>query len=376
MATSSEVAAQKGVPVPLAHAALIIISVLPLFVPIPTNINIVLTAAATVFVGSWRSVKAEPPTEAMTKKDAMKFPLMGSIMLFSLFLAFKFLPKDLVNLVLSAYFVLIGTAALVATVDPLIAPYLPASFPHKDITIKIPTIPVILSDGLEISFSTFEAVLAIPAAGFCYWYWTTKHWLGNNALGIAFSLQGIEHLSLGAVQNGVILLSGLFFYDVFWVFCTPVMVSVAKSFDAPIKLLFPRVPAPLTAGASAFSMLGLGDIVIPGIFVAIILRYDAEHNNFHGPGNVQRTTRYFRSAFVGYVLGLGTTIAVMNIFQAAQPALLYIVPAVFITTFGHAKFAGEAEKVFNWKEAEEEGEEPVVAAAVVKKAEKVSKKES
>ena len=34
--------------------------------------------------------------------------------------------------------------------------------------------------------------------------------------------------------------AGLFFYDIFWVFCTPVMVSVAKSFDAPIKLLFPR----------------------------------------------------------------------------------------------------------------------------------------
>jgi minor histocompatibility antigen H13 len=368
---SDEVGANKGVPAPLAHAVLIIVYILPLFVPIPTNVNIVLTAAATVFVGSWRSVKAEPPTEAMTKKDAMKFPLMGSIMLFSLFLAFKFLPKDLVNLVLSAYFVLIGTAALVATVDPLVAPFLPAAFPHKDITIKIPAIPRLLPEGFEIAFSTFEAFLAIPAAGFCYWYWTTKHWLGNNALGIAFSLQGIEHLSLGAVQNGVILLTGLFFYDVFWVFCTPVMVSVAKSFDAPIKLLFPRVPAPPAGGASAFSMLGLGDIVIPGIFVAIILRYDAEHSNYHGKaisavsggvsGTKKSTARYFKSAFIGYVIGLATTIAVMNIFQAAQPALLYIVPAVLITTFGHAKMCGEAEKLFHWKEAEEEEEESVAA---------------
>ena len=37
-------------------------------------------------------------------------------------------------------------------------------------------------------------------------------------------LQGIEHLSVGAVQTGVILLSGLFFYDIFFVFFTPVMV--------------------------------------------------------------------------------------------------------------------------------------------------------
>jgi hypothetical protein len=30
--------------------------------------------------------------------------------------------------------------------------------------------------------------------------------------------------------------AGLFVYDIFWVFFTPVMVTVAKSFDAPIKV--------------------------------------------------------------------------------------------------------------------------------------------
>ena len=59
-------------------------------------------------------------------------------------------------------------------------------------------------------------------------YFAEKHWLANNVLGLAFSVQGIEHLSLGAVSTGVILLSGLFFYDIFWVFCTPVMVSVVS----------------------------------------------------------------------------------------------------------------------------------------------------
>lgn len=63
----------------------------------------------------------------------------------------------------------------------------------------------------------------------CCRYFAEKHWLANNVLGLAFSVQGIEHLSLGAVSTGVILLSGLFFYDIFWVFCTPVMVSVVRS---------------------------------------------------------------------------------------------------------------------------------------------------
>ena len=52
-------------------------------------------------------------------------------------------------------------------------------------------------------------------------------------------------------------------------------VSVATSVDAPVKLLFPRPPDPQSTKAP-FSMLGLGDIVIPGIFVALILRYNAK----------------------------------------------------------------------------------------------------
>lgn len=34
-------------------------------------------------------------------QDAAKFPIIGSAVLFSLFLAFKYLPKDLVNTVLA-----------------------------------------------------------------------------------------------------------------------------------------------------------------------------------------------------------------------------------------------------------------------------------
>eukprot|EP00889_Picochlorum_renovo_P005404 jgi/Picre1/32434/NNA_007780.t1 len=255
----------------------------------------------------------------MSKKDAYKFPLVGSVMLFGLFLAFKFLPKDIVNMVLTLW----GSS-------------------QKATRIQDTSDTYVLKDGLEFEFSLLELVLCIPAAGFCYWYWQTKHWLANNILGIAFSLQGVEHLSLGTVQNGVILLCGLFFYDVFWVFCTPVMVSVAKSFDAPIKLLFPKELA-----AAEFSMLGLGDIVIPGIMVAIILRYDVQKHLVTSTGK----PRLFYSCFLGYVIGVVATIVVMNVFKAAQPALLYIVPSVLATTFLHAYMNGEAKTLFYWSEA-------------------------
>lgn len=51
------------------------------------------------------------------------------------------------------------------------------------------------------------------------------------------------------------------------------------------------------------------------------------------------------SAFWGYVVGLGTTITVMNYFDAAQPALLYIVPAVLGAVGLHALYQREFLKV-------------------------------
>ncbi len=77
---------------------------------------------------------------------------------------------------------------------------------------------------VDIAATVPEMVGGACSLAFCCWYYAKKHWLANNLLGIAFSIQGIEHLSLGAVSTGVILLSGLFVYDIFWVFCTPVMV--------------------------------------------------------------------------------------------------------------------------------------------------------
>ena len=48
----------------------------------------------------------------MSKEHAMRFPLIGSAVLLSLFLLFKFLPKDLINRILAAYFFVLGIIAL------------------------------------------------------------------------------------------------------------------------------------------------------------------------------------------------------------------------------------------------------------------------
>lgn len=90
--------------------------------------------------------------------------------------------------------------------------------------------------------------------------------------GILFSIVAIRGMNLGSFQIGFILLWLLFFYDIFWVYGTDVMVTVAKNLDIPIKLLYPYN----VNGERKYSMLGLGDIVIPGIFVSVCLKYDID----------------------------------------------------------------------------------------------------
>lgn len=316
----------------IANLALLGLTLAPLVLKVDPNLNVVLTACITVFVGCYRSVKPTAPTETMSKEHAMRFPFVGSAMLLSLFLLFKFLSKDLVNTVLTGYFFVLGIVALSATLLPSIKRFLPNHWNDDLIVWRFPYFR-----SVEIEFTRSQIVAAVPGTFFCAWYALRKHWLANNILGLAFCIQGIEMLSLGSFKTGAILLAGLFVYDIFWVFFTPVMVSVAKSFDAPIKLLFPTADS-----ARPFSMLGLGDIVIPGIFVALALRFDVSRG---------RKPRYFKSAFLGYTFGLVLTIVVMNWFQAAQPALLYIVPAVIGFLAAHCIWNGEVKQLLEFDES-------------------------
>ncbi|KAJ6819385.1 signal peptide peptidase 1-like isoform X1 [Iris pallida] len=328
-----------------ANLALLGLTLAPLVLNVDPNLNVILTASLTVYVGCYRSVKPTPPSETMSNEHAMRFPLVGSAMLLSLFLLFKFLSKDLVNAVLTGYFFVLGIIALSATLLPSIKRFLPKRWNEDVIIWRAPYF-----QSASVEFTRSQIVASIPGTFFCVWYASQKHWLANNILGISFCIQGIEMLSLGSFKTGAILLVGLFFYDIFWVFFTPVMVSVAKSFDAPIKLLFPT-----SNSARPFSMLGLGDIVIPDlllsddsifrIFVALALRFDVSRD---------KQNRYFNSAFFGYTLGLVVTIVVMNWFQAAQPALLYIVPGVIGSVAVHSLWNGEVKPLLEYDESKTE----------------------
>ncbi|CDW52502.1 Intramembrane protease 2 [Trichuris trichiura] len=166
-------------------------------------------------------------------------------------------------------------------------------------------------------FDAYGMICLLPLFVFHVIY---LHWISNDILGMAISVCAIGSFHLSSFKAGVALLAGLFVYDIFWVFATDVMTTVASNLDAPVMLKFPQnvITAGILASAGRrFTMLGLGDIVLPGMFIALLLRFGAK----------RRTRSYFYVAVIAYAAGLIVTMFVMHIFQAGQPALLYLVPS-------------------------------------------------
>lgn len=98
-------------------------------------------------------------------------------------------------------------------------------------------------------------------------YLYTESSMLSNIIGLSVCYMAFNWMSVTSFTIGTMVLVGLFFYDIVMVFYTPFMVAVATQVDAPLKLTYET-----SDGRS--SLLGLGDIVIPGIFICLALRFD------------------------------------------------------------------------------------------------------
>lgn len=279
----------------------------------------------------------------MTKKDAMMFPIIASCALFGLYIFFKIFSKEYINLLLTGYFFILGVLALSHLMAPIVSKLVPSSIPYVPFHIKFTKGEgSLLEDLIDYKFTSYDIVCLVISTLVGLWYLFKKHWIANNLFGLAFAVNGVELLHLNNIVTGCILLGGLFVYDVFWVFGTNVMVTVAKSFEAPIKLVFPQDLLEKGLGASNFAMLGLGDIVIPGIFIALLLRYDYSLK--------RNKSVYFYATFIAYFMGLMATIFVMHVYKHAQPALLYLVPACVITPLCVALIKGDLKTLLAYED--------------------------
>ncbi|KAJ2996765.1 hypothetical protein HDV02_006207 [Globomyces sp. JEL0801] len=290
-------------------------------------IALVIMALVPIYIGSWASLDSSllDDEEQISTSEALLFPVFGSISLFSLYLLLNYLDPSLVNLVLTGLFITVSSSSLFLMI---------LRISLKCFDFNTDTYHFKLTEGandiLDFKFAYVHLGSIFLTMIFSVLYVYTKNWLLSNIYALSYACLAIELIKLDSYKTGSILLMGLFAYDVFWVFGSAavsggssVMEVVATGLDLPIKVLFPRNvflynPYELLFIQDKFALLGLGDIVVPGIFISLCLKFDMQQKLNKYP--------YFSVCMIAYFVGLITTIVVMH------PALLYLSPACILST--------------------------------------------
>lgn len=203
---------------------------------------------------------------------------------------------------------------------------------------------------IKVPFFGAVSYLTLAVSPFCIAFavvWAVYRsvsfaWIGQDILGIALIITVLQIVHVPNLKVGTVLLSCAFLYDIFWVFVSKlwfkesVMIVVARGDKSgedgiPMLLKIPRMFDPW----GGYSIIGFGDIILPGLLVAFALRYDWLTKKNLRAG-------YFLWAMIAYGLGLLITYVALNMMDGhGQPALLYIVPFTLGTFLTLGKKRGD-----------------------------------
>ncbi|XP_051146736.1 signal peptide peptidase-like 2 [Andrographis paniculata] len=187
-------------------------------------------------------------------------------------------------------------------------------------------------------------------------------WIGQDILGIALIITVLQIIRIPNLKVGTVLLGCAFLYDIFWVFVSKwlfhksIMIVVARGDGSgedgiPMLLKIPR----MFDKWGGYSIIGFGDIILPGLLVAFSLRYDWLSKKTLKAG-------YFIWVMLAYGSGLLVTYVALNLMDGhGQPALLYIVPFTLGTMIGLGKKRGDLKHL--WTRGEPHQPCPHVAPA-------------
>lgn len=189
-------------------------------------------------------------------------------------------------------------------------------------------------------------------------------WIIQDLMAFALSINALSYYRLETYKSITLLLTVFFIYDIFMVFVTPTFTNGTSIMEAvafggrentqseggqnwnnlqftrglskdvnpinrlPVVIIVPHLSANKRLCdyyyEYSYSLLGLGDILIPGISVnyGIIFDYSAGH----------KIPVYFLANVFGYFLGLMMAFIGLIFMNTAQPALLYLCPVLILTS--------------------------------------------
>jgi len=308
-------------------------------------------AVGLVMLGAWHSVedlrrpelkaKFDEEVCAVEEHSGIHFVMFGSVMLTVLFFFMKYLIYVLLFL--------FATGAVSTTtmlLEPLIAARSPALRAHKAFTLSP---RVAWATGFQEDHTWSDAIAeffgTILAVSFLIWRNNDSFgWILQNMIAIMLLLTIQRTLRLPNLKTGTIMLVCTFFFDIFWVFLSPlifkksVMIEVATGGgtgqSVPMVL---KIPSDLPG---QFKILGLGDIAIPGLLISFLLRHDLLSQS-------KRFSGYFAAGVVGYAVGLAATFVSLYLMKHGQPALLFLVPGTLLPTCFIALRKGELRSLWS-----------------------------
>ena len=342
----------------------------------------VVTASLTVVLGSRRSdIKVFEGESLIGPRNAIAAPFISSAILFTFYTVLR--SANFESFFETSYQIL---ALLIGglSIDTIIS----LSFINNVSSKKSASVEETAMAGNDVSTSTEGLIVSsIAVLGYLFssilgnheevsTYFVASFF--NNMIAVSIALLATSLVRVKNFATCCALLSGLFFYDVYFVFGSDIMMTVATKVEAPVKMLFPASVSAIPERPYPYSVLGLGDVVVPGIMSAFAHRFDcmkkemvtdakevAKTSGFLGKINVSTESlptmsseshRYLDASVVGYIMGLLLAFAANEVMQRGQPALLYLVPTVitsmFITSLRNEEFGllwgegfNEAEKV-------------------------------
>ncbi|CAF3183641.1 unnamed protein product [Rotaria sp. Silwood2] len=238
--------------------------------------------------------------------------------------------------------------------------------------------PCVCQLGSLNMFTLFAMSISLTLVIIWYVYRHTDWaWILQNILGAGICITVTSVYRLGNMRAITIILLAFFLYDIFFVFITPyipifqqssnpsnssstttVRPSIGSSSSSSNTYTISRKPirnpsvmeqvalgigtngevVPLLFILPAFipenevdpcatiqkSMLGYGDIILPGILLTFCKIFDIASNN--------RWPIYYIQSIISYFIGLSLTHVALYLMNTAQPALLYLVPCLLLST--------------------------------------------
>ncbi len=203
------------------------------------------------------------------------------------------------------------------------------------------------------------------------------YWIIQDIMGMCICIVFFDFVRLNNIQVATFFLVAFFMYDIFFVFATylifeqNIMSTVALGGpDIADKIHCTKYPDHDDCGTvsplpmllaipsigdyiPSMSMLGLGDIILPGLLISFAARLDAAKKlvntasirtraaseGVRDVSNLYRKRKfwsriysgYFYRAILAYGSGLLLSLIVSHILQQPQPALMYLIPLTIAT---------------------------------------------